>query len=62
MTETGLFGVGEPDGLEQPIAGMPRGEPMLPGKVAAGVAFSISPAGDCASGNVIVPNQGRDVR
>lgn len=62
MTETELFGVVEPDELERAIAGMPRGEPMQPEEIAAWVAFLISTAGDCASGNVIILNQGRDVR
>ena len=62
MTRTDLFDVVEPDVLEQAIAGMPRGKPMEPEEVAAWVAFLVSPAGDCASGNVIILNQGRDVR
>ena len=62
MTETELFGVVESDVLEQAIKGMPRGEPMQPEEIASWVAFLISPAGDCASGNVIILNQGRDVR
>jgi NAD(P)-dependent dehydrogenase (short-subunit alcohol dehydrogenase family) len=41
---------------------MPRGRPLEPDEVAAWVAFLASPAGDCASGNVIILNQGRDVR
>jgi len=36
--------------------------PLEPDEVAAWVAFLASPAGDCASGNVIILNQGRDVR
>jgi hypothetical protein len=35
---------------------------MEPEEIAAWVAFLVSPAGDCCSGNVIVLNQGRDVR
>lgn len=62
MTRTDLFDVVEPDVLEQAIAGMPRGKPLEPEEVAAWVAFLVSPAGDCASGNVIILNQGRDVR
>ncbi|MDX1662603.1 MAG: SDR family oxidoreductase [Candidatus Promineifilaceae bacterium] len=62
MTRTPLFDVVEPDVLEAAIAGMPRGKPMEPEEIAAWVAFLISPAGDCASGNVILLNQGRDVR
>ncbi len=62
MTRTDLFDVVEPDVLEQAIAGMPRGAPMEPAEIAAWVAFLLSPAGDPASGNVIILNQGRDVR
>lgn len=62
MTRTDLFDVVEPDVLEQAIAGMPHGAPMEPDEVAAWVAFLVSPAGDIASGNVIILNQGRDVR
>jgi NAD(P)-dependent dehydrogenase (short-subunit alcohol dehydrogenase family) len=62
MTRTDLFDVVEPDVLAQAIAGMPRGVPMEPDEIAAWVAFLVSPAGDCASGNVIILNQGRDVR
>lgn len=62
MTRTDLFDVVEPDVLKQAIAEMPHGKPMEPEEVAAWVAFLVSPAGDCASGNVIILNQGRDVR
>jgi NAD(P)-dependent dehydrogenase (short-subunit alcohol dehydrogenase family) len=62
MTRTDLFDVVEPDVLAQALAAMPRGEPMQPQEIAAWVAFLVSPAGDCASGNVIILNQGRDVR
>ena len=62
MTRTDLFAVVPEDVLEQAISGMPRGKPMEPGEIAAWVAFLISPAGDCANGNVIILNQGRDVR
>ncbi len=62
MTRTALFDVVEPDVLARAIEGMPRGKPMEPEEIAAWVAFLVSPAGDCASGNVIILNQGRDVR
>lgn len=62
MTRTDLFDLVAPDVLEKAIAGMPQGKPMAPEEVAAWVAFLVSPAGDCASGNVIILNQGRDVR
>ncbi len=62
MTRTDLFDVVSPEVLVEALAGMPRGEPMQPAEIAAWVAFLVSPAGDCASGNVIILNQGRDVR
>ncbi|MCC6002333.1 MAG: SDR family oxidoreductase [Pararhodobacter sp.] len=62
MTETPLFGVVSAEVLDAAIAAMPHGRPMQPQEVAAWVGFLISPAGDIASGNVIVLNQGRDVR
>jgi NAD(P)-dependent dehydrogenase (short-subunit alcohol dehydrogenase family) len=62
MTETPLFGVLTPEVLERAIAAMPHGHAMQPAEVAAWVGFLISPAGDISSGNVIILNQGRDVR
>ena len=62
MTRTDLFDVVPPDVLERALAGMPRGVAMQPEEIAAWVAFLVSPAGDCCSGNVIILNQGRDVR
>ncbi|SPJ25433.1 SDR family NAD(P)-dependent oxidoreductase [Palleronia abyssalis] len=62
MTETPLFGVVSKEVLEAAIAQMPHGRAMQPGEVAAWVGFLISPAGDVSSGNVIILNQGRDVR
>ena len=62
MTRTNLFGVVDAATLEKSLAAMPRGRPLEPEEVAAWVAFLASPAGDCASGNVIILNQGRDVR
>jgi len=62
MTETPLFNVVDAETLKAAIAAMPHGAPMQPDQVAAWVAFLISPAGDVASGNVIILNQGRDVR
>ncbi|MEN9936481.1 MAG: hypothetical protein RLZZ387_3060 [Chloroflexota bacterium] len=62
MTRTDLFDVVPPDVLDRALAAMPRGAPMEPGEIAAWVAFLASPAGDCSSGNVIILNQGRDVR
>lgn len=62
MTETPLFGVLTEDVLARAIAAMPHGRAMRPDEVAAWVGFLISPAGDVASGNVIILNQGRDVR
>lgn len=62
MTRTDLFDVVSPDVLAHAIAGMPHGEPMQPAQIANWVAFLASPMGDCCSGNVIILNQGRDVR
>lgn len=62
MTKTDLFDVVSPEVLAEAIAGMPHGEPMLPQQIAAWVGFLASPAGDVSSGNVIILNQGRDVR
>lgn len=62
MTRTDLFEVVEPEVLERALSAMPRGKPMEAEEVANWVAFLASPAGDCSSGNVIILNQGRDVR
>ncbi|WP_271952175.1 SDR family NAD(P)-dependent oxidoreductase [Ruegeria faecimaris] len=62
MTETPLFGVLTEDVLQQAIDAMPHGQAMQPEQIAAWVSFLISPAGDISSGNVIILNQGRDVR
>ncbi|MDX1480759.1 MAG: SDR family oxidoreductase [Woeseiaceae bacterium] len=62
MTETPLFDVLDETTLRAALAQMPTGEAMRPEQIAAWVAFLMSPAGDVASGNVIVLNQGRDVR
>ena len=62
MTETPLFGVLSQDVLDRAIAAMPHGHAMQPAEIAAWVSFLISPAGDISSGNVIILNQGRDVR
>ena len=62
MTETPLFCVVSAEVLEKAIAQMPHGRAMQPSEIAAWVGFLISPAGDISSGNVIILNQGRDVR
>jgi NAD(P)-dependent dehydrogenase (short-subunit alcohol dehydrogenase family) len=62
MTETPLFNVLTEDVLARAIAAMPHGHAMQPSEIAAWVGFLISPAGDICSGNVIILNQGRDVR
>ena len=62
MTETPLFNVVTAEVLAAAIAQMPHGRPMQPSEIAAWVGFLISPAGDICSGNVIILNQGRDVR
>ncbi|HEV7253023.1 MAG TPA: SDR family oxidoreductase [Mesorhizobium sp.] len=62
MTQTPLFNVVSEEVLAQALAGMPHGRAMQPDEVAAWAAFLVSPAGDISSGNVIILNQGRDVR
>lgn len=62
MTETPLFKVLSDDVLQRAIAQMPHGRAMQPSEIAAWVGFLISPAGDVSSGNIIILNQGRDVR
>lgn len=62
MTETPLFGVLSQDVLDRAISAMPHGRAMQPAEIAAWVGFLVSPAGDISSGNVIILNQGRDVR
>ncbi|MFT6676483.1 MAG: NAD(P)-dependent dehydrogenase (short-subunit alcohol dehydrogenase family) [Sulfitobacter sp.] len=62
MTETPLFDVVSAEVLAEAIAQMPHGRAMQPSEIAAWVGFLISPAGDVSSGNVIILNQGRDVR
>ncbi len=62
MTETPLFGVVSKEVLAEAIAAMPHGRAMQPAEIAAWVGFLVSPAGDISSGNVIILNQGRDVR
>lgn len=62
MTETPLFGVLTEDVLAKAIAQMPHGRAMQASEIADWVGFLISPAGDISSGNVIILNQGRDVR
>ena len=62
MTETPLFGVLTEDVLQKAIDAMPHGQAMQAEQIASWVSFLISPAGDVSSGNVIILNQGRDVR
>jgi NAD(P)-dependent dehydrogenase (short-subunit alcohol dehydrogenase family) len=62
MTVTPLFDVLTEDVLQQAISKMPHGRAMEPSEVADWVGFLISPAGDISSGNIIILNQGRDVR
>lgn len=62
MTETPLFKVLTDEVLARAISAMPHGHAMQPSEIAAWVGFLISPAGDICSGNVIILNQGRDVR
>ena len=62
MTETPLFNVLNNETLAKAIAAMPHGIAMQPEQVAAWVGFLAGPSGDVCSGNVIILNQGRDVR
>ena len=62
MTETPLFNVLTADVLARAIAAMPHGHAMQAPQIAAWVGFLASTAGDICSGNVIILNQGRDVR
>ena len=62
MTETPLFNVLSEETLAKAISAMPRGVAMQPEQIAAWVGFLAGPGGDVCSGNVIVLNQGRDVR
>lgn len=62
MTETPLFKVLTEEVLARAIAAMPHGHAMRPSEVADWVGFLVSTAGDICSGNVIILNQGRDVR
>ena len=62
MTETPLFNVLSDETLAKAIAAMPHGIAMQPEQVAAWVSFLAGPGGDICSGNVIILNQGRDVR
>ena len=62
MTVTPLFDVLTEDVLRRAINAMPHGHAMHPDQIAAWIGFLISDAGDVSSGNVIILNQGRDVR
>ncbi|MGB7316946.1 MAG: SDR family oxidoreductase [Planktotalea sp.] len=62
MTETPLFGVLSDEVLAGAIAQMPHGHAMQPAQIAGWVSFLAGPMGDVSSGNVIILNQGRDVR
>lgn len=62
MTETPLFGVLDDATLEKAISAMPHGAAMRPEQIAGWVAHLAGPMGDVCSGNVIILNQGRDVR
>jgi 3-oxoacyl-[acyl-carrier protein] reductase/2-hydroxycyclohexanecarboxyl-CoA dehydrogenase len=62
MTETPLFNVVSKEVLDTAISQMPHGRAMQPSEIAGWVGFLVSPAGDICSGNVIILNQGRDVR
>lgn len=62
MTETPLFGVLSEETLAKAIAAMPHGCAMQPEQIASWVGFLAGAGGDVSSGNVIILNQGRDVR
>lgn len=62
MTVTPLFDVLTDDVLQEAVSKMPHGRAMEPNEVAAWVGVLISSVGDISSGNVIILNQGRDVR
>ncbi len=62
MTETPLFDVLTADVLARAISAMPHGVAMQPDQIAGWVGFLVSDMGDVSSGNVIILNQGRDVR
>ena len=62
MTETPLFGLLSEETIAKAIAEMPHGAAMQPAQVASWVGFLAGDGGDISSGNVIVLNQGRDVR
>ena len=62
MTVTPLFDVLTEEVLQEAISKMPHGRAMDPSEIAKWVGFLISEAGDISSGNVIILNQGRDVR
>ena len=62
MTETPLFGVLREEVLQKAIDAMPHGRAMQASEIATWVDFLISPAGNVSSGNIIILNQGRDVR
>jgi len=62
MTVTPLFDVLTEEVLQQAISKMPHGRAMEASEVADWVGFLISSAGDISSGNIIILNQGRDVR
>ena len=62
MTKTPLFNVVSKEVLAQAISAMPHGTAMQPSQIAAWVGFLAGEGGDVCSGNVIVLNQGRDVR
>ena len=62
MTQTPLFNVLSDEVLAKAISAMPHGHAMQPEQIAGWVGFLVSDLGDVSSGNVIILNQGRDVR
>jgi NAD(P)-dependent dehydrogenase (short-subunit alcohol dehydrogenase family) len=62
MTETPLFGVLTQTSSTAPSPRCPTAAPCSPRRSRPGCPSSSRPAGDISSGNVLILNQGRDVR
>ena len=62
MTTTPLFNVVSEEVLAKAISAMPHGRAMHPSQIAAWVGFLVGDGGDVCSCNIIILNQGRDVR
>lgn len=62
MTETPLFDVLNKEVSVKAVAQMRNGRAIPPSEIANWASFLIAPAGDISSGNIIILNQGRDIR